>query len=227
MSGDYRVARVLFVGRSTLFFEGLRAIMQDSELEISGIVGLGALSQFEPEQVDLVLLDFSSQGAGLEDQMQFVEDALGAVPIVILMDELSPEILQDALHAGAAGTLLKSVSSRALIQSLKLVLLGEKVFPTDLAAMLMATPHVIQFPQRLRQPDACARLSGREKDILRCLMDGESNKEIARRLTIAEGTVKVHVKRLLRKINVSNRTQAAVWALSNNVLDGEAGRKSG
>ncbi len=95
-------------------------------------------------------------------------------------------------------------------------MLGEKVFPTHLAALLVngvANTVPANIP-----PDNSFGLSEREMQILQCLVQGDSNKLIANRLSITEATVKVHMKSLLRKINVSNRTQAAIWALNNGLL---------
>ena len=95
-----------------------------------------------------------------------------------------------------------------LIQSLQLILLGEKVFPTTLASMLLDM--TAAGPQH-----SVRGLSPREREILQLLVTGASNKLIATRLGITEATVKVHLKTLLRKIDVNNRTQAAIWAMNN------------
>jgi two-component system nitrate/nitrite response regulator NarL len=100
------------------------------------------------------------------------------------------------------------VSPEALVQSLQLILIGETVFPTNLALLLteMSPP----------APQGTIRgISPREQDILQQLVSGASNKAIANRLGITEATVKVHLKTLLRKIDVNNRTQAAIWAMNN------------
>jgi two-component system nitrate/nitrite response regulator NarL len=127
---------------------------------------------------------------------------------VVLADGLSVEALRAAMGGGADGFLSKSVSPEALIQSLQLVLLGEKVFPTNLAAMLLD----MNAPSPLNSVRGMTR---REHEILQALVTGASNKMIAIKLGITEATVKVHLKTLLRKIDVNNRTQAAIWAMNN------------
>jgi two-component system, NarL family, nitrate/nitrite response regulator NarL len=125
---------------------------------------------------------------------------------------LSADWLKAAMGAGADGYLLKDVSPEALIQSLQLVVIGEKVFPTNLAALLLTQ---ISTPA----PQSSWRgLSAREREILQHLVTGASNKLIANRLGITEATVKVHLKTLLRKIDVNNRTQAAIWAMNNGII---------
>jgi two-component system, NarL family, nitrate/nitrite response regulator NarL len=113
------------------------------------------------------------------------------------------------MNAGADGYLMKDVSPEALLQSLELVMMGEKVFPTNLAAMLFELNNASSPVNSVRG------LSPREQEILRALVTGSSNKLIAIKLGITEATVKVHLKTLLRKIDVNNRTQAAIWAMNN------------
>ncbi|HZD54084.1 MAG TPA: response regulator transcription factor, partial [Woeseiaceae bacterium] len=125
-----------------------------------------------------------------------------------------PETLLAAMSSGADGVILSELSPEAFMQSLRLVSLGEKVLPAQLATLLMdrnlGNPLV---PSEVRE----IGLSEREIDILKLLVGGHSNKAIAIRLDIAEATVKVHVKSVLHKIRVGNRTQAAVWALGHGL----------
>jgi two-component system, NarL family, nitrate/nitrite response regulator NarL len=127
----------------------------------------------------------------------------------VLAGDCSVDALRDAMNAGADGYLMKDVSPEALIQSLELVMMGEKVFPTNLAAMLFDLNNASSPVNSIRG------LSPREQEILRALVTGSSNKLIAIKLGITEATVKVHLKTLLRKIDVNNRTQAAIWAMNN------------
>ena len=133
---------------------------------------------------------------------------------MVLADDLSVDVR--AAMGGGADFLIKNVSPEALIQSLQLVMLGEKVFPTNLASMLLDMTAV--SPQH-----SIRGLSPREQEILQALVTGASNKMIAYKLGITEATVKVHLKTLLRKIDVNNRTQAAIWAMNNGfTADGVA-----
>ena len=136
---------------------------------------------------------------------------------MVLASDLTVEALREAMNAGADGFLMKEVSPEALLQSLELVMLGEKVYPTNLASMLL---DLTSAPTPL---NSIRGLSSREREILQLLVTGASNKLIAIRLGIAEATVKVHLKALLRKIDVNNRTQAAIWAMNNGFsADGAA-----
>ncbi len=141
-----------------------------------------------------------------------VEQLRGAYPearIVMLASDFAVDALRDAMNAGADGYLMKDVSPEALLQSLELVMMGEKVFPTNLAAMLFDLNNASSPVNSVRG------VSPREQQILQLLVTGASNKMIAIRLGITEATVKVHLKTLLRKIDVNNRSLAAIWAMNN------------
>jgi two-component system nitrate/nitrite response regulator NarL len=128
--------------------------------------------------------------------------------------------VRQGLEAGANGFCLTGSSREVLITSLELVMLGELALPTELVlSMLDAAPLSSEPGTASEAPDKPkasapqpSNLSAREAEILSSLMEGAPNKIIARKLHVAEATVKVHIKAILRKIGVANRTQAAMWA---------------
>jgi two-component system nitrate/nitrite response regulator NarL len=136
--------------------------------------------------------------------------------VIILTEWTSQSLLETALKSGAAGFLSKDISVGALLCSVDIVLLGERIIPTVLpvgptgASAGSYSGSTMGFGKS----EPAFPLSGREEQILQCLVDGMSNKLIARALDMTESTVKVHLKALLRKLRVQNRTQAAVWALN-------------
>jgi two-component system nitrate/nitrite response regulator NarL len=132
------------------------------------------------------------------------------IKLVVLASEADSQELEPDDIAPLSGVLTYDLSVDALVRSLRLIGSGERVFPRDLA--LGRRP---QGPSAPEPQFDSARLSPREKEILSQLVAGHSNKLIARELGIAEATVKVHLKSVLRKIRVENRTQAAIWALDN------------
>jgi two-component system nitrate/nitrite response regulator NarL len=136
--------------------------------------------------------------------------------VVVLAEHAELAHLVDAFGAGADGYLLKSISTDALVESLRLVALGEKVFPGIVTNYLSMLGTGNGGGDRLRVGDI--PLSQRELDIIRHLADGRSNKTIANELSITEATVKVHLKTVLRKIGVANRTQVAIWAVQHGVV---------
>jgi two-component system nitrate/nitrite response regulator NarL len=139
--------------------------------------------------------------------------------IVIFADHLDPAATTQAYKAGVDGVCSTDMDRDVLLKALELVMLGERFIPAAMGlALLEAGPSGLVgsdgenvVPMR-RHGDAPQSLSQRETQILRCLIDGSSNKHIARQLGVAEATVKVHIKAILRKAKVANRTQAAMWA---------------
>ncbi|MPY73808.1 MAG: response regulator [Alphaproteobacteria bacterium] len=207
----------LLFGRNKLFREGLKSLLKGSQFNVIGESDDVGMMDF-PEDIEpgLILIDLSSNPVHIVDDLHHLGSVFADSPVVILNDNLCSNTLASCLAAGAAGYLMKDISLDALLISLQLVVLGEKVFPTHLAALLVngvANTVPANIP-----PDNSFGLSEREMQILQCLVQGDSNKLIANRLSITEATVKVHMKSLLRKINVSNRTQAAIWALNNGLL---------
>ena len=134
---------------------------------------------------------------------------------VFVVPQLDVAFMSDCFAAGAFGFLLESISLDALGESLRLVSSGEKVFPSQLALLFPMLASRLASPQTHDLAPPESRLSHRELEILRSLTSGHSNKVIARDLKIAEATVKVHVKRIMRKANVINRTQAVMWGVAN------------
>jgi len=150
--------------------------------------------------------------------MAVVETLKAACPdarLVLLTGKLDGGVMARAIQAGADGFLMKDISIEGLAQSLRLVMMGEKVLPSDLAALLISGK--VSGNDTASLPQLRKGVSQREAQILRYLLNGDSNKMIANHLNITEATVKVHLKSLLRKINASNRTQAAIWALNNGI----------
>jgi two-component system nitrate/nitrite response regulator NarL len=139
--------------------------------------------------------------------------------VVLLSEHMEPAAIAPALQAGLNGLCSTTMSREPLIKALELVMLGETFIAPALALSLLdeATRQQRARPDGavVVGPAAAAiagNLSGREAKVLHCLTQGASNKQIARELGVAEATVKVHVKAILRKVKAANRTQAAMWA---------------
>ncbi|MEE8250825.1 MAG: response regulator transcription factor [Gemmatimonadales bacterium] len=209
------VTLTFLVGRNKLFREGLKSLLSGSQFEVVGEADdvSQARAPLGDQTPSVVLLDFSAELEHAVDDVTHLRGILPEVKIVILVEALSSQSLAACLGAGAHGYLIKDISVDALLQSLRLVMLGEKVFPTHLAALLV-NGMADTAPARKATSHG---LSEREGQVLQCLVQGDSNKIIANRLNITEATIKVHMKSLLRKINATNRTQAAIWALKNGL----------
>lgn len=210
---------VLIVGRNEILREGLRRILVETGFDARAISPDGLMAAMEDGVAfapQLIILDSGLEAADLE-ACRALRDHLPSARLVLLGEECDLESAASAFAVGADGYLGKAISCEPLIGALKLILMGEKVLPSQAVEALM----------RLRTHSLCGdvdswrtsvNLSDREVQILSCLIEGEANKIISRRLDITEATVKVHVKAILRKLRVQNRTQAAVWAVNRGLV---------
>lgn len=205
-------ASIYLVGGSKLFRHGLRSyLMGDGFTVIAEFEDEAAMDTADEDSApDLVLYTKPAQDTDPADAIEAMRARMPETPVLVMAETLEAPEFSACLNAGIAGYLLSDISKEALVHSIKLILIGEKVFATELAN--------IWLNGGLEKKLNCAKkmdhkLTGRESEILECLLEGESNKLIARRLDITESTVKIHMKSLLRKINVQNRTQAAIWAI--------------
>ncbi|MBI3453705.1 MAG: response regulator transcription factor, partial [Rhodospirillales bacterium] len=185
--------QTLLIHRNRLIRHGLKTVLQGSSLTVVGEadrLGEGLAAIATGIRADLVLLDGPASAEQEREAVQRLRAVLPKARLVVLASESSPQRLTNAFQSGIDGYLMDNLAPGALVQSLQLVMMGEKVFPTQMTAPAAAQPH----------PAAFGGLSPRETQILRCLANGDSNKQIAARLSITEGTVKVHVRSLMRKI---------------------------
>jgi two-component system, NarL family, nitrate/nitrite response regulator NarL len=201
-------SHTLLIEPNRLFRQGLKHLLAGTRFEVGAEFNTIELALEAGETAGTPDLVISGQPVKDEANLRAIREVFPTARIVVLADDLSVDVLRAAMGGGADGFLSKIVSPEALIQSLQLVTLGEKVFPTNLATMLLDMTAV--SPQHSNRG-----LSPREQEILQALVTGASNKMIAIKLGITEATVKVHLKTLLRKIDVNNRTQAAIWAINN------------
>jgi two-component system nitrate/nitrite response regulator NarL len=180
------------------------------------------------EKPDLVIYNFDSDGQLEQGLFQIAQSGAryAGVKSVVLTDCTQAGILLKAVQVGADAILSKDISAGVLRRAIEFVLLGQRLLPIGIAETLLQPARhasgktaIALAPDKQPAPgQGCvATLSRREHQILRCLVNGLSNKIIARELDITEATVKVHVKGLLRKTQMANRTQAAVWGLNNSL----------
>ena len=219
------------IGHYSLGREGLRRIIGTSRFEIVGAAAcLDDVSEGASGGTDcplLILLLGDEFDADLRTIERFRKLApAGRVAVVGRHWDLPHAVA--AFDAGANACLAEGADGATFVKSLELIMLGETIWPREVLPRLAAAPNApVAEVGDDRDSDVSAdaaaateadnnpefQLSRQEMRILDCLAEGESNKQIARKLDIAEATVKVHVKAILRKMRVSNRTQAAVWAL--------------
>jgi two-component system nitrate/nitrite response regulator NarL len=203
----------MLVDSSTLFRQGLKHLLPSDDFKVVAEASEWeeAVGKIEPGTLGLILLD-APDTASLRAGIKALREASPGTRVVHLANVTDATRVLAALESGADGCLSKDRSPEALVQSLRLVMLGEKVMPPEVAAFILRRPETP--PSNGRAPRG---LSAREMQILQGLLRGHSNKMIAIELDITEATVKVHLKSLLRKVGCSNRTQAAIWALNNGI----------
>lgn len=134
---------------------------------------------------------------------------------VILADKFDLNQVTRAFEAGVHGYIIKEIPCASLMESLRLVAMGEKVLPSALAGTLLGRLPSLRAEAHGRALNSARALSDREIETLQRMSWGEPNKVIAQNLGICEATVKVHVKAILRKLQMRNRTQAVAWALNS------------
>ncbi|WP_119461254.1 response regulator transcription factor [Rhodospirillaceae bacterium SYSU D60014] len=208
---------VVLIGSNTLFRQSLHQILDPNQFAIVAegrdLASVRALIN-DGVMPDLVVADFSTHQEEDFESLRQLREVGGDCRIVVLANELSLCEMARALKAGVDGYLVNELSVEAFSLSLLLVMKGEKVLPGHLAGKLATN---VQDFEGVKLVDAQRNLTDRERQILQCLLNGYSNKLIARALGITEGTVKVHLKSLMKKIAASNRTQAALWARNNGI----------
>ncbi len=230
---------LVVVDDHTLFRRGLVALLsQDGRFEVVGQAGdVGeALRCLERRQPDLILLDNHLPGVLGVDGIATLKEAAPDTRILMLTVSENEADLAAALQAGAEGYLLKTVELDRLSESIIKVLDGESVVSSEMMTKLvtafrsrpvlpapgavsaeLAVGNVEASSSRLQQEPALALLSTREREVLALIAEGASNKVIARQLDIAQTTVKIHVQHILRKLQLSSRVQAAVYAASHDL----------
>lgn len=197
--------------------EGLKSVLiqaHDYELVLETDSVERLADSTKCDLVDIALIGITCDDRIIETRLKKVRQIMPSAYVLILMGSISPECVAKAFAAGANGVLKNDVSTAALPVYLNLIMLGENVMPSALASQI-ATKQDISSHQNSSMNDN--HLSTREIEIIRCLADGEPNKIIARHLDITEATVKVHIKTILRKLGLNNRTQAALWAIQHNL----------
>ena len=231
--------RILVVDDHTLFRRGLTALLsRDPQLLVVGDAADAgeALRRAQEFQPDVILLDNHLPGVNGVDALHALHDAAPAARILMLTVSEDESDLAAALRGGAIGYLLKTIEGDALTAAIHRAMQGDSVVAPEMLNKLVAAYRgattgavsdmsasanaaaMAPVTAATATHAAIASLSPRELDILRGIVRGASNKEIAREHGIAETTVKIHVQHVLRKLEVSSRVHAAVIASENGIL---------
>jgi DNA-binding NarL/FixJ family response regulator len=222
----------VIVGQDPLVREGLVQILRRAGFHIAASVARideSVCIVLPQDRPLLLILDAGHDPRAEIGQIRRVRKDCSAGRIAVLAPCYQHENVVAAFRAGASCYLVRTMAGEALIKTLELVMLGETILPAtflsytaDEENLHRSEPAGIGGEEEPAPPLTAAadapRLSAGEQRILRCLVQGDSNKAIARKINIAEATVKVHVKAILRKVRAHNRTQAAIWAIHKGLL---------
>jgi DNA-binding NarL/FixJ family response regulator len=200
--------KILVVDDHALVREGLRQVLKglDENLEVllCGNCKLAFELAQDHDDLDLVLLDYHLPDMNGLDALAVFGERHPELPVVLLSGSANIQVMRQVLEAGAAGFVTKSSLSDELLHAVRQVLQGHVYLPHELTSEFGALQNLPGFSK--------PPLTQRQELVLRCLLDGLSNKDIAEMLHVSEETVKTHVAAILRHFDVQNRTQAVVAA---------------
>lgn len=212
------VYSILLVDDHPLFRKGVAQLVNDDDnFTLAGEAsnaqdGIALAEKLDP---DVILMDLNMKGMnGIEALTELRQRGITTVVVIFTVSNQEKDILA-AMKAGADGYLLKDCEPEDLMDKLLLAAAGKSVLDDELVQIVT---HALRESKPV-SPSSKSVLTAREKDILELLAACKSNKVIANELGITDGTVKVHVKNLLRKLNLKSRIEAAVWALENQDVD--------
>lgn len=219
------------VGANPLLRESLSRFLQKSSFNVAALASsLDELptANLPHDRAVLLIIDGCDHPGDCCAQIERFSQEYSQGRVVVLANHCAPGELMQVLRSGANGYFATIATCDDFIKSLELVMGGQTVLPSEALEPVLSRQAANESGTgtRLNAPSiemsasvsSSPRFSTRELYILRCLTKGSSNKVIARECDIAEGTVKVHVKAIMRKTKVQNRTQAAIWALNNRAL---------
>ncbi len=212
---EWTTARILLVDDHPMMRRGVRDLLElEDDLEVVAEAGNGedAIKLAQQTEPDLILMDLNMPGIdGLETTRRMRDVHIDARIVMFTVSDEQSHVLE-ALRNGADGYLLKDMDAEQLIEQIRIAATGRMTLSPELTQVLAEAIRVRPKPTGQVQ---FSSLTKREKEVLRLIAKGQSNKMIARKLGITEGTVKVHVKNLLHKLGLRSRVEAAVWVLEN------------
>jgi NarL family two-component system response regulator LiaR len=208
--------RVLIADDHAVVRQGLRTFLEvQDDIEVVGEAadGLEALSMVEVLSPDVVVMDLLMPRLSGIEATQRIGELLPATKVIVLTSFLDDDKVFAAVRAGAAGYLLKDVRPQELGEAIRTVSRGEALLHPAVAAKLMH-----EFAHE-NHPPGVQTLTKREMEVLRLIAKGRANKEIALELGVAEKTAKTHVSNILQKLNLADRTQAALYAVREKLVE--------
>lgn len=217
MSDPAEPIRVLVVDDHPMVREGLRSMLSDEGIEVVGEAGCAAeaLERCAALRPDVVLLDMQLPGQdGLHVLAELRRAQAGLAVLVVSMHD-EPRFVRAAMYAGARGYVLKGIGRRELLSSVRAVFAGELVLDPAVARTATACPEMVLAALA----PAAEMLSAIERDVLTHMAHGLTNRQIAERMRWSVATAKKYVQRILVKLDVSDRTEAAVAAVRRGLVN--------
>ncbi|MBO8169454.1 MAG: response regulator transcription factor [Thermoanaerobacteraceae bacterium] len=208
--------KVLLADDHALIRQGLVKILAlDPQLQIVGEAANGneAVEKTRQYQPDVVLMDINMPGMNGLEATRIIKQEFPEIGVIALTIHDDEEYIFEMVNMGVSGYVLKDVDADTLINAVKQVAAGKSIIHPDITAKLLN-----EFKRLNKGEEELPRLTAREKEVLQCVVKGLSNKEIGEQLYISEKTVKNHITNILRKLDVSDRTQAAIFAVKHNLV---------
>ena len=222
-------ARIVVVDDHELFRESLVTLLSmEQDLEVVGRAGNGeeAVEVVAATQPDLVLMDIHMPIAGGLEATERIRTLYPATRVLILSISHDEDDLLEALRAGASGYVQKDSGKSVFLRSVRQVLADEAALSAQqTASVLAALRRTADPPEQLPAAHAEGDLTQREREVLALIVQGQSNDEISRTLTVSLYTVKSHVRSILTKLNVENRREAAKVAVQRGIISGTRHRQ--
>ncbi len=206
---------VMLVDDHAVLRDGLKNIFEmEDDIHVVGeaVNGDNALETLKGLKPDVVLLDINLPDKNGVELTAILKKDYPDVKILILTMHSMDEYFMAAIREGADGYLLKDAPSVQVVEAIRTVAKGESVIDPSLTKKLLG------YYNQKSEPADKSELTEREKEVLICLVDGLSNKEIGERLYISDKTVKIHVSKIFKKINVKSRSQAVIYAVQNQLV---------
>ena len=209
--------KIILIDDHTLFRSGIKALLsRQSDFDVigeaaDGFTGIKLVEQMRP---DIVLLDLDMPVMNGRETLAQILSSNPQQTVVMLTVSEDNDDLTECMRIGARGFLLKNINADFLLDSIRKAVDGDNVFSPEMTTRLVQS---LISPASPRAAHLLSTLTPREMEILGYLAAGHSNKVIARHLELAESTIKVHVQNILRKLNLSSRVQAAVYAVQHKV----------
>lgn len=208
--------KIMITDDHKMIREGIKQLLElNEDISVVGMASDGneCLTILEETDTDVILLDINMPNKNGLDTLKEIKESKLGVKVIILTVHNEADYLVRAVEIGANGYVLKDSGSAELVHAIKTVIGGETYIQPDMIPMLNSKMVV-----RNQDKEKIKELTKREKEVLVLVSEGMFNKEIADKLHISERTVKNHISSIFRKIDVADRTQAAVFAIRNNLI---------